>query len=68
MSLDTKIFDVVGSGYVSEHHADERQRTILESERRAKGGAIVWLAFYAIAIVVVVVTNFQKTAEVVAGN
>ena len=67
MSLETntKYFDVVGGGYVSEHHADERHRHLLGSEKNAVGGAMAWLAFYAIALVVVVITNFQKTADIV---
>ena len=62
---NTQNFDVVGSGYVAEHHADEKHRYLLESERNAVGGAMAWLAFYAVAVVVVVITNFQKVANVV---
>ena len=67
MSLETNIkyFDGVGGGYVSEHHANERHRHLLGSEKHAVGGAMVWLAFYAIALVVVVTTNFQKAADFV---
>ena len=42
---NTQNFDVVGSGYVAERHADEKHRYLLESERNAVGGAMAWLAF-----------------------
>ena len=32
---------------------------------RAIGGAMAWLAFYAIAVVIVVVSNLNKAADVV---
>lgn len=65
MSLEpeTKYFDVVGPGYVSEEHADERHRYLPGSENKAVRGALVWLAFYAVALVVVVLTNFEKAAD-----
>jgi hypothetical protein len=67
MSLETntKYFDVFGCGYVSEHHADERRRHLMGSEKNAVGGAMAWLAFYAIALVVVVIANFQKAGDIV---
>jgi hypothetical protein len=65
MSFETNMqhFDVVGPGYVSERHADEKHRYLLETEKNAVGGA--WLAFYAIAIVVVVINSFQKVTDIV---
>lgn len=62
---NTQHFDVVGSGYVAEHHADERHRHLLEAEKNAVGGAMAWSAFYAIAVVVVVVSNFQQVSNIV---
>jgi hypothetical protein len=58
-------FDVVGSGYVAEQHAEEKHRHLIEAEKNAVGGAFAWLAFYAIAVVVVVVSNFHKLVDVV---
>ena len=67
MSLEsnTKYFDVIGCGYVSEHHAGEKHRHLLGSEKNAVGGAMAWLAFYTIAVVVVVISNFHKVADIV---
>ena len=62
---NTQHFDVVGSGYVAEHHADEKHRYLFEAEKNAVGGAMAWLAFYTIAIVVVVISNFHKAANIV---
>ena len=52
MSFETnaQLFDVVGTGYVAEHHAEEKYRHLLEAEKNAVGGAMAWLAFYAIAL------------------
>jgi hypothetical protein len=64
MSLElqnTKLFDVVGSGYVPEQHADVKRR-YLTTEKKAVGGAIAWLTFYVIAIVTAVVANYEKVA------
>lgn len=60
-NTNIKLFDVVGSGYVSEQHADVKRR-YLTTEKKAVGGAIVWLTFYVIAIVTAVVANYQKVA------
>ena len=62
---DTRHFDVVGPGYVSEHHADEAYRHRLDPGSNAVGGAFAWLAFYAIAFVVVVTANLQKAGSFV---
>jgi hypothetical protein len=59
---NTQHFDVVGPGYVQEHHADETRRHLIEAEKNAVGGAMTWLAFYMIAVVVIVVSSFQKAA------
>ena len=65
-TTNTKYFDVmIGSGYVPEQHADEKHRHLLGSEKNAVGGAMAWLAFYAIAVVVVVASNMQKAADIV---
>ena len=61
----TQQFDVVGSGYVAEHHADERHRYLLETEKNAIGGAMAWLAFYTTAIVATVISNIHKVADIV---
>jgi len=37
-------------------------------EKNAVGGAFAWLAFYAIAVVAVVVSNFHKAANVVVAT
>ena len=67
MSFETnaQLFDVVGTGYVAEHHAEEKYRHLLQAEKNAVGGAMAWLAFYAIAVVVVVINSFHKAADVV---
>ena len=62
---NTQHFDVVGSGYVAEQHAEEKHRHLIEDEKNAVGGAFAWLAFYAIAVVVVVVSNFHKVVDIV---
>jgi hypothetical protein len=62
---NTQHFDVVGSGYVAEQHAEEKHRHLIEAEKNAVGGAFAWLAFYAIAVVVVVVSNFHKVVDIV---
>ncbi len=63
--FNTQHFDVVGSGYVTEHHAEEKHRHLIEAEKNAVGGAFAWLAFYAIAVVVVVFSNFHKVVDLV---
>ena len=67
MSFEAKTqhFDVVGPGYIAEHHAHEKHRYLIKAEKNAVGGAFAWLAFYAIAVVVVVVSNFHKVVDVV---
>lgn len=68
MSLEphnTKPFDVVGPGYVPEKHADDKYRYLLTPENKAIGGMFVWLTFYVIAVVAVLVTNFDTVADVV---
>ena len=67
MSFETNTphFDVVGSGYVAEHHTDEKHRHLIEAEKNAVGSATAWLAFYATAVVVVVIVNFHKVANIV---
>ena len=70
MSLEphTKSSDVAGDGDALEHYAGERYRHPPGSEKQAVGGAMAWLAFYAIALLIVVFTNSQKVADfVVAG-
>ena len=64
----TQHFDVVGSGYIAEQHLEEKHRQLIEAEKNAVGGALAWLAFYAIAVVVVVVSNFHKAANVVVAT
>ena len=61
----TQHFDVLGSGYIAEHHAEENHRHLIEAEKNAVGGAFAWLAFYAIAVVVVVV---HKAANIVVAT
>ena len=67
MSFETnaQLFDVVGTGYVAEHHAEEKYRHLLEAEKNAFGGAMAWLAFYTTAIVATVISNFHKVADIV---
>jgi hypothetical protein len=62
---NTQHFDVVGSGYVAEHHDDEKHRHLIEAETNAVGSAMAWLAFYTTAVVVVVISNFHKVANIV---
>lgn len=50
-------FDVVGCGYVAEQHDETRQCEVLGSDDKPVDGTMAWLAFYAIALVTVVVTN-----------
>ena len=66
MSLEpnSQYFDVIGSGYVAEHHADEKHRHLIEAEKNVVGGAMAWLAFYAAAVAVVVSSNFQKVSDI----
>ena len=61
-------FNVVGTGYVAERHAEEKHRHLLQSDTNAVGGAMAWLAFYALAIVVVVTANLQKAASIVVAS
>ena len=65
---NTELFDVVGTGYVAERHAEERHRHLLDTEKNAVGGALAWLAFYALAVVVVVTANLQKAASIVVAS
>ena len=67
MSLEanTQYFDVIGPGYVAEHHADEQHRHLLETDNNAVGGAMIWLAFYAVAIVAAMTASFQKAINIV---
>ena len=67
MSFETSTqhFDVVGSGYIAEHHAEEKHRHLIEAEKNAVGGAFAWLAFYAIAVVVALFSNFHKVVDIV---
>ena len=62
---NTQRFDVVGPGYVTEHHAEEKHRHLIEAEKNAVGGAFAWLVFYAIAVVVIVFSNFHNVADLV---
>ena len=62
---NTQHFDVVGSGYIAEHHAHKKHRYLIKAEKNAVGGAFAWLAFYAIAVVVVVINNFHKVVDIV---
>ena len=62
---NTQNFDVIGPGFIQEHHADEQHRYLIEAEKNAVGGAMAWLAFYTIAVVVVVISNFHKVADIV---
>ena len=56
---DTTKFDVVGPGFVAEHHIEDqhRHRLIAEKAVNSTGPAFAWLAFYALAIVVVVLSK-----------
>ena len=66
MSLDPNTqFDVVGAGYVPEHHDDGHHRYLADTEQGTIGVAIAWLMFYAMAVVVTVVGSFQKTTNIV---
>lgn len=60
--LDTQHLDC---GDVSEHHADDKHSHQLGSENNAVGGAMAWLAFYAMAAVIGVFSNFHKAADIV---
>jgi hypothetical protein len=66
--INTQHFDVIGPGFVQEHHADERHRHLIEAEKNAVGGASAWLAFYATAVAIVVISNFNKAAEFVVAS
>jgi hypothetical protein len=70
MSLDPNThFDVVGAGYVPEHHDNGNQRYLSEAVPGVIGGAMAWLGVYAMATVVVVGSGFQKASSfVVASN
>lgn len=61
-------FDVVGAGYVSEHHDDHHNRYLSDSDQGAIGVASAWLAFYVTAAAVVVVSNLQKAAAIVVAS
>lgn len=64
---DTTNFDVVGPGYVAEHHIEDQYRHRLGAEgaTKAAGPAFAWLAFYATAIGVVVLSKAFSTAPAV---
>lgn len=64
----TQYFDVVGPGFVHEHHADQKHANLSESDNKATGVAIAWLTFYATAALVVVTTNVQKAADFVLAS
>jgi len=70
MSLDPNThFDVVGAGYVPEHHDSGNQRYLSEAAPSVIGGAMAWLGFYAMATLVVVGGGFQKASSfMVASN
>jgi hypothetical protein len=55
-------YDVVGPGYVPEHHADQRHHFLATDEWNALSGAIAWLVFYVIAVVVALASNIKKAA------
>ena len=57
-------FNVIGTGTIREGHADDRHHNLGAAEQRAVGSAISWLAFYAIAALVVVSTSLSKTAPI----
>jgi hypothetical protein len=61
---DNTAFDVVGPGYVAEHHIEDQYRHRLDAENASKtaGPAFAWLAFYATAIVVIVLGKAFSTA------
>ena len=67
MSFETSTqhFDVVGSGYIAGHHAHEKHRYLIKAEKNAIGGAFAWLAFYAVAVVVALISNFHKVVDIV---
>lgn len=44
------------------------QATVAETDQGAIGAASAWLAFYAIAALVVIAGNFQKAAELVVAG
>jgi hypothetical protein len=50
---------------VAEHHDDEKHRHLIDAEHNAVGGAFAWLGFYATAVVVIVINNFHKAADIV---
>lgn len=58
--LSTQHFDC---GDVSDRNA--REKHLLDSEKNAVGGAMAWLAFYAMAAVIGVISNFHHTANIV---
>ena len=44
---------------------NKKHRYLIKAEKNAVGGAFAWLAFYAIAVVVVVINNFHKVVDIV---
>lgn len=50
-------------GDVSDHDASEKR--LLDSEKNAVGSAMAWLAFYAMAAVIGVISNFHNAANIV---
>jgi hypothetical protein len=60
-----QLFDVMGNGFVHEHHDAGSPGHLIEREKGASGPAWVWLAFYGFALVTVVIANVSRTASVV---
>ena len=65
---DLLYFNVVGPGYVSKNHTDAKESNLAKLERNAIGVATTWLAFYAIAVVAILIANFQKVASFVIAS
>jgi hypothetical protein len=70
MSLhhDSRYFDVIGTGFVHEDHADETYRHLIDDENGATGSAWVWLGFYVMAVLGVVGANATHVAPVVLAS
>jgi hypothetical protein len=54
---------IFGSSYVPERHADETDRKLPPTDRRAIGIATMWLLFFILLIANAVVVNFGKVAK-----
>ena len=54
-----------GGGFVHEQHRERTQQNLPPTESRAIGVAMVWLAFFALAVVSVGVKTFGKVVDVV---